>query len=65
MYSIMKEITVWPDKTANHTYILDQKGHCVGYFPLHDESNKIMFNVPFKRWSKSYRKFKTTKVETI
>jgi len=51
-----KEITDWGDyKVPNHTYILNEKGECVGY--KKSGGGYTQFNNPQKQFSKSRRKF--------
>jgi len=55
-----KEITQWDDnlgyKVPNHTYILDNAEHCVGYIK-EGTTEEIIFGKPMKQFSKSRRKF--------
>jgi len=51
-----KEITKWPDGTLNHTYILNDHGHLVGYRNTVTKEYK-QFKTPMKQFSKSHRKF--------
>lgn len=57
MYSRLEEITVWPDNTPNHTYILNQSQKLVAYIvngELRELKKPMMF-------SKTRRKFNTKK----
>jgi|MEHZ01.1.fsa_nt_MEHZ010192663.1_2 hypothetical protein len=58
-FRAFKEITSWDDlgyKVPNHTYILDNQGHCVGFRSTTTKTYK-QFNKPMKTFSKSRRKF--------
>tara|TARA_B100000745_G_scaffold81124_1_gene50169 strand:- start:508 stop:723 length:216 start_codon:yes stop_codon:yes gene_type:complete len=54
----LKEITSWPKApdTPNHTYIFNEKDENVGYIKT-GTTEEIYFSKPFKRFSKSRRKF--------
>ncbi len=58
MYTWLQEVTDWD--TPNHTYILNEQNHCVGYVKR-NTTDVIMFNNPLKQFSKSRRKFKKVK----
>ena len=55
----LKEITLW-DKTElrvpNHTYIINDAGHLVGYIQT-GTKEEIIFSKPFKQFEKTRRKF--------
>jgi hypothetical protein len=51
-----KEITKWDDNTPNHTYILNEQGHLVGYRKT-STKEYIQFKSPMKQFSKTRRKF--------
>ena len=55
----LKEITKW-DKTdlnvPNHTYIINDAGHLVGYVKT-GTKEEIIFSKPFKQFEKTRRKF--------
>ena len=55
----LKEITKW-DKTElngpNHTYIINDAGHLVGYVKT-GTKEEIIFSKPFKQFEKTRRKF--------
>jgi|TARA_B110000908_G_scaffold144629_1_gene174377 hypothetical protein len=54
-----KEITSWDEvgyKVLNHTYILNDQGHCVG-FRSTVSKKYTQFTKPMKGFSKSRRKF--------
>lgn len=53
----LKEITVWPDNTPNHTYVLNEKGWMVAYMK-HGTDVLIQMKNPMKKFSKTGRKFK-------
>jgi hypothetical protein len=58
-YKALKEITQWDDagyKVLNHTYILNEHGHCVG-FRSTGTKKYTEFKSPMKQFSKSRRKF--------
>ena len=60
----LKEITVW-DKVdtfavPNHTYIINEDEHLVGYIKT-GTKKEIIFEKPIKNFSKSWRKFVTLK----
>lgn len=57
----LKEITDWSEsKTTvpNHTYIVDDAGHLVGFIKT-GTKEEIIFKKPLKQFSKSRRKFIT------
>ena len=59
----LQEVTEWPKDgytVPNHTYMLNNKGHLVGYIKK-GETKEIIFDTPLKQFSKSRRKFKTIK----
>ena len=47
-----KEITKWDDNTPNHTYILNEQGHLVGYRKT-STKEYIQFKSPMKQFSKT------------
>ena len=54
-----KEITSWDEckhPVLNHTYILNNQGHCVGFRSTKTKKYK-KFSKPMKQFSKSRRKF--------
>lgn len=51
-----KEITEWEVPTPNHTYILNDQGHLVGYIKT-GTKDYIELSKPMKLFSKSRRKF--------
>lgn len=53
---VLEEITVWPDGTKNHTYLVDEKaGKMLAYRRSGDGKIEV-FNKPMNFY-KSYRKF--------
>jgi len=56
----LKEITVWDKvkefKVPNHTYMVNDDGHLVGYIKT-GTKKEIIFEKPIKNFSKSWRKF--------
>jgi hypothetical protein len=52
---ILKEITVWPDSTRNHSYKVNAGGKLVAYRKTGTEE-WISFSRPLN-FSKSYRRF--------
>ena len=58
----LKEITVWDKvkefKVPNHTYMVNDDGHLVGYIKT-GTKKEIIFPKPIKNFSKSRRKFVT------
>jgi hypothetical protein len=56
----LKEITVWDKvkefKVPNHTYMVNDDGHLVGYIKT-GTKKEIIFPKPIKNFSKSWRKF--------
>ena len=54
----LKEITKWSEapNTLNHTYIFNENDENVGYIKT-GTTEEIYFSKPFKRFSKSRRKF--------
>jgi hypothetical protein len=59
MLRAFKEVTNWDDcchKVLNHTYILNEQGHCVGFRSTTSKQYKE-FSKPMKGFSKSRRKF--------
>ena len=56
MVKYLKEITKWDGDIPNHTYMVNEKGHLVGYIKT-GTKEEIIFKKPSKLFSKSYRKF--------
>ena len=56
MLRAFKEITKWEDNTLNHTYILNEHGHLVGFRSTSTKQYK-QFKSPMKQFSKARRKF--------
>jgi hypothetical protein len=58
--SYLKEITDWSEvkefKVPNHTYMVDDQGHLIGYIKT-GTKEEIVFKKPIKNFSKSRRKF--------
>ena len=57
----LKEITDWSESKTivpNHTYIVDDAGHLVGFIKT-GTKEEIIFKKPLKQFSKSRRKFIT------
>lgn len=52
----LKEVTVWPDNTPNHTYVLNEKGWMVAYMKQGTDV-LIEMKTPMKKFSKTGRKF--------
>ena len=52
----LKEITEWDTDISNHTYMVNDAGHLVGYIKTGTKEETI-FNSPMKQFSKSRRKF--------
>jgi len=52
----LKEITEWDNDIPNHTYIVNDAGHLVGYIKT-GTKEEIIFKSPMKQFSKSRRKF--------
>lgn len=52
-----EEVTVWPDNTPNHTYVLNKNGWMVAYMKQGTNVLIEMSN-PMKKFSKTGRKFK-------
>jgi len=56
----LKEITDWSEvkefKVPNHTYMVDDQGHLVGYIKT-GTKKEIIFQKPIKNFTKSRRKF--------
>ena len=56
----LKEITDWSEvkefKVPNHTYMVDDQGHLVGYIKT-GTKKEIIFQKPIKNFTKSMRKF--------
>lgn len=53
----LQEVTVWPDNTINHTYVLNAQGWMVAYMKSGTDVLIEMKN-PMKKFSKTGRKFK-------
>jgi len=56
MVKYLKEITKWEGNIPNHTYIVNEQGHLVGYIKT-GTKEEIIFKTPSKLFSKSRRKF--------
>ena len=59
MLKAYKELTKWDDlgyAVPNHTYIINEHGHLVGFRSTTTKEYK-QFNKPMKTFSKSRRKF--------
>jgi len=55
----LKEITKWAKNelnVPNHTYIINDAGHLVGYVKT-GTKEEIIFSKPFKQFEKTRRKF--------
>jgi hypothetical protein len=52
----LKEITEWDNDIPNHTYIVNDAGHLVGYIKT-GTKEEIIFKSPMKQFSKSRRNF--------
>ena len=57
MATVLKEITVWPDNTANHTYKVSAAGKLLGYWPRHGD--KYVELSGKMRFDRARRKFET------
>lgn len=57
---ILKEVTEWPDNTPNHTYVLNDAGKCIGYYPDHNMDDYREIKKPISFY-KTRRKFKKVK----